>query len=198
MSIDNEMVKLSETILSGWLDEKKKCSVEIEEYWNYIDEMTVVDGVIFKGTRVLIPPSLRKLMLLKIHVGHLGLEKCKRRAQQVLFWPRINQQIDELVSKCSVCITNQTKQQSEPLLPHPVVTREWEKVATDLFDFEGDDYLVVADYYSYYIEVDKLSSTNGRQVVKGMKEIFSRWGMPEYMFSDNGPCYTSGKFAQFV
>lgn len=51
------------------------------------DELTVQDGLVFKGNFVVIPKSLRADMKLKIHSSHLGIEVCLRRARECIYWP---------------------------------------------------------------------------------------------------------------
>ena len=59
----------------------------------FVDELCVVDGVILMGERVVVPDNLKAQMLTLIHEGHLGIEKCKRRACDVLYWPNMNKDI---------------------------------------------------------------------------------------------------------
>jgi hypothetical protein len=71
-------------------------------------------------------------------------------------------------------------------------------VATDLFQWEQNNYLVVADYYSRYIEVVKLENTTSRAVVNHMKSIFAQHGIPSVVRRDNGPQYTATEYKQFA
>ncbi|XP_046561038.1 uncharacterized protein K02A2.6-like [Haliotis rubra] len=140
-----------------------------------------LDGVIFKGVRVVIPTSLRKYMLDKINAGHLGMEKCKRRSRETVFWPRLNHDIDDIVSNCSMCQTYRNR-----------------KVAADLFYCGGKDYLVIVDYLSNYPEVCSLTDTSSRRVITAMKTVFARHGIPDEVFTDNGPQFRSHEFRQFA
>ena len=72
-------------------------------YVTFVYELSVVDGVLLKGERVVVPESLKAQMLTLIHEGHLGIEKCKRRARDVLYWPNLNKDVYETVSRCDVC-----------------------------------------------------------------------------------------------
>ena len=195
---DPEMRALVTTILEGWPDEIKDCSVLVEKYWNYRDEITVWDGMVVKGTRIIIPSAMRDDLLEKIHVGHLGREKCKRRARGAVFWPCINKDIDEMVSKCSICLDYMASQPAEPLKPHPTPTEAWEKVGVDLCKIGSSEYLVVVDYYSRYPGVYKLTSQTSTEVIKYLKNCFARHGIPYELFSDNGPCFASQEFAKFA
>ena len=61
------------------------------------------DGLITKGTRLLIPSTLRKRILEQIHEGHQGIEKCMLKAIDAVFWPGISNDIREAVEKCGIC-----------------------------------------------------------------------------------------------
>ena len=93
--------------------------------------------VIYKGSSIVIPRSLRKEMLKKIHNGHLGIEKCKKRAREVMYWPRINQDVVNEVANCTTCLRYHTSNRAEPLKPHTVPDRPYQKVGADLFFLQG-------------------------------------------------------------
>ncbi|KAF2883748.1 hypothetical protein ILUMI_22412, partial [Ignelater luminosus] len=86
----------------------------------------------------------------------------------------------------------------EPLIPHDIPNCLWKKVACDLFNIGRDEYLLVIDYYSKYIEIAKLEdSTSSNQVIVHLKSIFARHGIPDVVMSDNGPQFTSRLFKKF-
>ena len=57
------------------------------EYWNHRDELSVDDGIIFRGQTLIVPRRLRAEILLQVHKGHLGITKTLERAKDSLFWP---------------------------------------------------------------------------------------------------------------
>ena len=71
-------------------------------------------------------------------------------------------------------------------------------VGSDLLKWNGQDFLVVVDYYSRYWDIEKLYRTDSATVIKKLKHIFSRMGIPEVMRSDNGPQYSSSSFKKFA
>jgi len=101
------------------------------------DEISVSDGVIYKGMRIVVPPSMRQDMLKHIHGSHLGITKCKQRAREAIFWPGLSKQIEELVNDCVPCNTFQNKQAAETLRPTPTPDFPWSELATDLFEFDN-------------------------------------------------------------
>ena len=74
----------------------------------------------------------------------------------------------------------------------------WSKLATDIFHFEGASYLLIVDYISRFPIVHKLSSMTGQHVANQCKLIYSEFGWPENVISDNGPCYTSEAFTSLM
>ena len=71
------------------------------------------------------------------------------------------------------------------------------KVASHLFVGRNCHYLLVIDYFSRYIEIAKLNSENTAAVVKHMKSIFARHGIPLEVVLDKGLQYSSREFANF-
>ena len=95
---------LQQVILSGWPDSKGQVPPNAQEFWNYRDELTVAQGLIVKGQKIVVPSSLRGEMLEKLHEGHLGINKTIARARDVLFWPRMSVEITEKIKNCPVCL----------------------------------------------------------------------------------------------
>ena len=77
--------------------------IPLRPYWNSKSELGVSDGIIYKDMRIVVPPSLCEHMLSIIHRSPLGIVKCKQRARKVLYWPTMNQQIEEAVKNCTTC-----------------------------------------------------------------------------------------------
>ena len=137
-------------------------------------------------------------MIQKVHDGHLGVESCLQRVREVVYWPLLNSEIKDYVSNCSACNTLQPSQTREPLIVHEIPERPWSKVATNLFSFNGDNFLVIVDYFSNYIEMEKLRSQTSPAVINVLKTIFALHGIPDTVVSDNGPAYASEEFSKFA
>ena len=77
-------------------------------------------------------------MLLQIHKSHLAIVKCRQRARDVLFWPEMSVDIEQMVNNCSVCVDYANKQPSEPLKPAFPPSLPRKKIGIDLFEFHGE------------------------------------------------------------
>ena len=108
-------------------------------------ELSVVKGILLRGTKAVVQSSMQLDILKRVHAGHLGIGKCKARARQLVYWPNLNSDIESLVGKCSVCQTYAYKQPPEPLIMRPTPTPAWYRVGVDLFQYGGQRYLCAYD-----------------------------------------------------
>ena len=88
---DQSPTKLISTIINGWPDSIKDLLQEIRSYWSYRDELSMEDGLIFKGERIIIPNSQKQTILDQLRYAHQGVEKTKLRARDSVYWNQINQ-----------------------------------------------------------------------------------------------------------
>ncbi|PFX15913.1 Bifunctional polynucleotide phosphatase/kinase [Stylophora pistillata] len=75
--------------------------------------------------------------------------------------------------------------------------RPWSQVAADQFKLHGKEYIVLVNYYSDFLEVQKLEENTSSSVIKFFKEQFSRHGIPDTLTTDNASQFTSHEFHQF-
>ncbi|XP_054259016.1 uncharacterized protein K02A2.6 isoform X1 [Macrosteles quadrilineatus] len=150
----------------------------------------------FAGTAIVIPVSLRAEMLKRLHYPHLGVTKTQLRARNVIYWPNINNQIEDFVSKCETCAVNARSNFKEPLLPHPVPKLPWQKVGLDLFFHDGKTFLLCVDYFSKYVEILTMQSMSSQHVSQ-VKAIFSRHGIPKHVITAHDTCFTGFAFKEF-
>ena len=194
---DETLQEVTKIILSGWPEQKSDVPSTAASYFNVRDELSIQNGVVFCGERAVVPKSLRKDMLQRIHASHLGIEGCLRRARECLYWPGMNSEVKDFIQQCEVCRSTDVKQQKEPLQPHDIPTRQWAKVAVDLFVCNRQNYLIIVDYYSGFWEIEHLDSTVSSHVIRKMKMHFARYGIPDVVMSDNGPQFASEEYKRF-
>ena len=154
--IDPELQAVLAMVKNGWPDTKGQVPIEARPYWTFRDEVAIAEELLFKGTRLIVPKFLRPEMLSQIHKSHLGIFKCRQRAREVLFWPGMSVEIEQMVTNCSVCPDYAKKQPSKPLKPSVPPSLPWKKIGTELFEFRGEHYLLSVCYRSKSIEVTKL------------------------------------------
>ncbi|XP_064638291.1 uncharacterized protein LOC135494308 [Lineus longissimus] len=195
---DEDLQELKSVILQGWPINKRDLSTACTPYFNIRDELSVENNIIFRGQQqCLVPRSMRRKILQRLHQSHDGIEACRRRARDCVYWPDINAEIAALIEQCDTCQTFMRKQQKETLQPHLIPDLPWTKVGSDLFSINQEDYLVCVDYYSDFFELDKLQTKTASEVIEKMKSHFARHGIPTEVVSDNIP-YNAKDFATFA
>ena len=194
---DPILQQVVQMVKSGWPAYIGETPWSVQPFWKHRAELSITKGLLMKGNRVVIPSDLRLEMLERLHAGHQGITKCRARAVSSMWWPGISLQIEEMVRTCHACI-KEKKNRAEPLIPTPLPERPWQKIGMDLCELRGKKYLIVVDYFSRYIEVADMGKTTSPDIIKSLKEIFSRNGIPEIMHSDNGTQFTSAIFCQFA
>ena len=60
---DPQMLMLKELIIQGWPKDIKQCLLPLHSYWNYRDELSIVDGIVVKGNLIIIPTKFRPELL---------------------------------------------------------------------------------------------------------------------------------------
>ena len=125
-----------------------------------------------------------------------GITKCQERAKQAVWWPGLSTDIQQKVSTCHICIQHR-EQFPEPLIPSKLPDYPWQKVGSDLFHWKNSYYFLMVDFYSRFIKISKLRAITADDVIGLLKSIFARHGIPNEVVSDNGPQYSSQRFADF-
>ena len=110
----------------------------------------------------------------------------------------MNKDVEDYVSKCTVCSSQPVQHGKKALICHGLPNRPCEKIAVDLFDLNGTAFVVTVDDYSSFFEVDKLRSNTAEEVVKKLKVHLARYGIPDQLVSDNGQPFSSAKFQEFA
>ena len=195
---DEEMQILRDTVLKGWPQRKDQVPPIIRPYWNFRDETTFVEEMLFKGQKLIVPKSLRKEMLAIIHESHLGINKCKSRARDSLFWIGMASDVEQTVRNCTVCAQNQRANVKEPLIPGIISDRPWSHVSADIMELNNRHYLVIVDRYSKWVELNLLENMTSKNVIKHLKSQFSRFGIPDEFYSDNQSTFVSSEFRSFA
>ena len=188
--------KIIEYSQNEWPD-KRTVDACVLPYYSVAAELYMVDGLLMRGSRIVVPPSLRREMLTRIHCGHQGIVKCRERARQSVWWPGMGKELEELVRNCPECSKAQ-RQRAQPLIPTAFPELPWQKVGTDLFQWRQKTFLLIVDYYSRYVEIARLNQLTAEEIITHTKSIFARHGIPEEVFSDNGPQYSSQAYADFA
>lgn len=184
---DSTLKVLKEYCKNGWPINKSKCAENAKFFFKMRNDIYLEDDILFFNEQIIIPTNMRKNILEQLHASHFGINKTKKRAKSTVYWPGMNVDIENMISKCHTCQINAPKNQKEPLIAHEIPNRPFEKLACDIFEFKGKDFLVVFDYYSKWIEMKQLKGKRAADVNANLLEVFSQHGIPHTIIADNVP-----------
>ena len=136
---DSTCITIANYYQKGW-SSKHEVTAELKPYWVVRNALTVKQGLIMYNHRIVVPTSLQKGTLEKLHQRHQGMERCRLLAQNSVWWPCLYRDIQDTVSNCSVCAKLQTPNK-EPLIPSVLPERPWQKLDSDLFELQEKHYL---------------------------------------------------------
>ena len=161
------------------------------------NKISVHQGCLVWGLRVIVPSELRGKILHELYEGHQGLVKMKALARSYVRWPKIDRDAEQLAGACFECLQKCPD-------PSPVLhswdwpEQPWKRVHAEFAaQYLNHMFLVVSDAHSKWPEVVQIASTTSTATIRALGSIFSRYGFPEKLVSDNGPQLTSGKFEFF-
>ena len=155
---DEQLQVIFRYIKNEWPEHIKHIKSCAGEYFPVRNELSVHDGLALRGSRIVIPGSMRSEMLEWIHDGHQGLNKCRMRVNTSVWWPGIASQITHKVESCMYSREHRRAQSREPLLSTTLPGRSWRKIGIGLCEPQKANFLDIADYYSRYLEILHMST----------------------------------------
>ena len=82
---------------------RNDCPHNLRKYWTFRDELSILDGLVLKGIRIVVPVQCQAEVLGKLHEGHFGIDRTKLRAKYSVYWSEIDADIEVLIKSCELC-----------------------------------------------------------------------------------------------
>ena len=178
---------------------------EEPEVWKFnqiLPELMIAgNGIIFKDDRIVLPKCLQVKAMELAHRGmHSGQSGLERRLRYHFFFHNMFQKTQKFLQNCEPCLIFDRKKTKEPITPHTVPTKCWEKVSVDLFGPipSRKHVVVVQDLSSRYPEAKLVKSTKAESVLPVLERIYDVYGNPRKQISDNGPPFNGKKMEEFA
>lgn len=169
-------------------------------------ELCVTNNLVFRGSRLVVPVTLRRTMVTLAHENHQGIVRTKQRLRELYWFPGIDAMVQTQIAACSLCQESDrtAKTTASPLQPVPLPDGPWLKLGLDIvgpFETAVHDCkyaITLTDYYSKWPEVAFTPSITTAVVIGFLNSVFSRHGNPECLVTDNGPQLISSAFTAFL
>ncbi|XP_051734765.1 uncharacterized protein K02A2.6-like [Ctenopharyngodon idella] len=196
---DPILCRVKEMVATGSFPSTKDSENVLKPYLTRKEELSLMQDCLMWGQRVIFPSNLRQRVLEDLHTGHPGVVKMKASARSYIWWPNIDSKIEEKSKTCMSCQQNQKSPCLSPLHPWAWPEAPWQRIHVDFAGpFEGQMFLVIVDTHSKWPEVHVMDSTTSSKTIQVLRGLFSRYGIPETLVSDNGPQFTSEEFGCFL
>ena len=172
---------------------------ELRDYKDCFLELSIQEGAILRGDKIIIPKSLRAGVLEAAHQGHPGKESMTRQMRQLCWWPGVSSDIREFAQTCLPCTARVVRNKTVPIQMREMPERPWQHCSAHYKGpIAGKYYFhVLIDNYSRWPEVAMITSTSFQQLQRKLEDSFSIHGIPESITHDNGPCYNSADWKTF-
>ena len=181
--------------VGGWPDQVNN---ELRPFHVRRNELTVEQGCVLWGLRVLIPTEYRERLLMDLHAEHPGMGRMKALARGFLWWPGLDQDVEQLVRECVACQSVRQVPPVAPVHPYKWPERPWARIHIDFAEKDRQSFLLVHDSHSKWLEVVHCPDTTAARTVSILRSLFARYGLPETIVSDNGPQFVSEDFQRFL
>ena len=195
---DPIMSQVLKYVQTGW-PQKAPTNPELTHYSRRKEELTSQDGCILWGTRVVIPPPLRNDVIRELHAVHTGVSKMKTLARSYLWFPNLDKELEEISASCETCLENRPMPDKAELHPWQWPLSPWHRIHVDFAGpIDGNYFLILVDAHSKWVEIFKTKGTATSDVIRCLQHVYAIFGLPVSIVSDNGPCFTSVEFKQFL
>ncbi len=186
-----------------WYDARIKHDIPLNGLYkilmNIREELTTSKGVVLKGSRIVLPDSLQQKAIDIAHQGHQGIVKTVALMREKVWFRGMTKAVEEKVKNCHECQVSTPSFQREPLNMSPLPEAPWVELSADFAQLDSNTYiLVVQDEYSRYIVTEIVHSTAGMAVIPRLDRIFSEFGIPISLKTDNGPPFNSVEFSNYL
>ena len=183
---------------NGW-PAKISTNPQLEPYFHRKYELTVEQGCLMWGLRTIVPPTLQQAILTELHRAHPGVARMKATARSHVWWPGLDNDIEETARKCNQCNKTRKAPPAAPLYPWSWPTAPWQRIHADFATYQSKHYLIMVDAHSKWPEViGPMKFTTAETTINAMRNIFARYGLPTQVVSDNGPPFQSIEYENFL
>ena len=171
---------------------------ELSRYEQVKEQLTCTDTVLLKSDRLVVPAMLQERIVDIAHEGHLGIVKTKALLREKVWFPCMDKMAETKVKACLPCQVVTPVYTREPLQMSVLPDSPFDEVSVDFAHVDGQTLLLVVDDYSRFPFVEPVSSTSASAVIPKLDQLFSTFGAPRVVKSDNGPPFNGEEFAKFA
>ena len=193
---DTVLSQVLNFVRNGWPTSGPECRMDaLRPFFKTQTEICQVNGVILRDCRVVVPQELKTKVITMLHQSHRGVVRMKTMARLYVWWPNIEASVEACCKACNVCAVT-TPAPTANLSPWPLPDEPWDRIHVDFAGpFLGNMWMLVMDAYSKWPSVVRMSKyPTTETTIMALNILFTTWGSPKTLVSDNGPQFGSKQF----
>ncbi|XP_055551261.1 uncharacterized protein K02A2.6-like [Wyeomyia smithii] len=190
---DQDIQKIRQALHNGhWEDVTKG-------YAPFNTEFCFANDVLLRKNKIVIPQSLHQTVLQLMHISHLGKEKMKRRIREAVWWPGVDAAIEKFCRDCFDCQMVGQNSKPEPLRIRELPSAPWVHLSMGFLGPlpNGKYIFVLVDLYSRFVVAEFMSHTTSTDVIRFLKKMFTRNGLPFVLTADNAKNFSSQELRDY-
>ena len=180
--------------------QKGSRKTELSGYKDCYNELCLVDGLMVRGERLVIPRELRVAVLEAAHEGCPGRDSMLHQLRVDTWWPGQTKDVKDWVDSCDSCAASVDRNYPAPMVLRETPQAAWQHCSADFKGPIGGKYYfhVLIDNYSRWPEVEIVKSTSFEKLQPVLDRCFSLHGIPESITHDRGPPYDSRAWRDYA
>ena len=171
---------------------------ELSRFEKVKDELTCSDTIVLKANHIVVPSCLQERIIDLAHEGHQGLVKTKILLREKVWFPCMDNLVESKIKSCLACQVANPVTKREPLQMTVLPDNPFDEVSIDFAYVEGENLLLLIDDYSRFPLVEPVTSTSASAVIPKLDQMFTIFGTPNVVKSDNGPPFNGEDFSKFA
>ena len=173
---DQVLTRVYDYTLRGWPEKVEQPS--LKPYFPRQTELSLENQIVLWGNRVIIPYDLRTQVLELLHDQHIGMVRMKLLAHSEVWWPNIDDDIENFVRKCEPCQIHQESLPKVPYSPWPKQEKNWQRLHIDFLELNSLHFLLIVDSTSKWLDLHLMNGTNAERTVEKLRSSFAIFGIP--------------------
>ena len=181
------------------------CPEKIKRWLQIWTQLYIQDGILLRRIATVGPHPFREVLVvpdaMKSHfmqqchdspsAGYQGFQKTLDRLKEKTYWIGMAADVCAYCESCDRCHRVKDPPPTRiPLITTPI-GRPWEMIAVDVLKLpisaNGNKYLlVIQDYFTKWLEAIPLKDQTADTIVKALTKVFSVFGFPKFLHSDQG------------
>ena len=195
---DRVLSKVFNYLVSGIWPDEKAITNELKPFYAKRNDLSLHDGIVMWGLRVVVPYDYRERIITELHDQHPGIVRMKELSRIHVWFPNIDRYIADAVKSCYECSKHKNKPPKAFIHPWNWPTSPFDRIHVDFFSLYGKDYLLLVDSHSKWVELEHMTTTKCYHMIAVFRRWFVQFGIPLQLVIDNGPQFVSHELSQFL